>query len=1527
MWRYLISDSSDERWMEGGSRCPADVTSWRAGNEKRQKKQMQMEDRRVEERRGGAVAVLHEWDQSGGSAVSRLLPSKQTEAQLFDEDTMAMFENCVVVLELKNLPYKEREFCKSLFLENGAKISLVVNKQCSMVVASDVNNLSSSRLRSIQKYKIPVVDMNYVYGCTGTGVRQPVELFMLEIPPSGFSPARLRPPTQREFPPASPTEENPQSGNVLEKFRIYAETDFSLPRFPDHFEVAKYTIFERNNSWCVLELQSVRVNKSRRYRVVKYCMDLAEAKKAAVKDQLVFPSTSEDALDVYKALRESIEMSGLEIRPSMPPQIQHLGSAALQQLLLEEKLNTASVSQEVGAFVELLWTEALGCLANVLLVPINKLSLNDVTRAEGLLLQAQKKRKDADPLEAAALLKEVYDLLPHREPRPPEPSASFLSQKLDLCQLIRDVLNVSEMTLWSSTPSSVGKYRALRCSVEVVPPSSSEFQDVARLLQHSSLQIHQIVRVIRRAELQTFNSELSNTRALLHSSNPNNFVGILSRGLLLPRVGVELHGIQRTDVGNLGSGIYFSDSLSTSLKYSKPSETDGSRMLLVCDVALGNCKDFLQKDPTLTHAPLGYHSVHGVRHTGGNHSDFEDDEYVVYSPDQVKLKYVVRFSVDGEQLKEFRPAVDTSITELEQQTQELEPDEEQTEEVKNPRDDLKPGLQESSGLMLPLESIHVRCKLIDLLSQVIVFQKYTNLSPVPIEAKYVFPLDNSATVCGFEAFINGKHVVGQVKEKEMARREYKQAVEKGHGAYLMDQDAPDVFTISVGNLPPGASVLIKITYVSELVVSGGRINFSLPGSLAPWQVSDGLKQITQVSVEKVCVTDESQASREFSLEMSVEMPNEILYLKSYTHRIKTKRTDCKAVISVVPGQPLYPEGFELSIGFSNIHLPRMWVENHPDKDSQACMLVFYPDFEAKSDSAAEEVILLLDTSESMRGESLRSAQRIALKLLHHLSHSFRLNVILFGSDHKEAFLKAQPVSEVCQDAESFIKSCSLVGGSTELWRPLRALSLLPPSCGVRNLLLLSDGHIQNPELTLQLIRDGAPQSRLFTCGFSSTANRHMLRALAQVGGGAYEFFDAKAKHNWEEKMLRQVGRIRSPGCSSVSVKWQQFSSMAPPPVQAPMQLNALFNDCHTLVYGFVPHCTQATLFGNLCGQELKTLVSTSELQKTRGTFLHKLTARAIIRDYEDGNLDSSEAEHEGKKEELKSFIIELSKEYSILSQFTSFVAIEERDSQQPESGFTDIPKLIAEEDVDFLPYVDWTFYPPKNQDFSALMNEAEYYMKKPPQSPVEDSLPTLPKAAVSNSIQPGAAGVWLKASTPRSARGARRRGSCRSRRSHLDSPPLPPPPPPLISPADAPAYAPTAPGAMLYGATKSLSQPYELIAGAVSPMEFSASRVELSAPQLEGTFELFSSSSKSLRIGAPPPPQSLPAGGSAYPPVATEAIMFEESPDECLISSVITPCAMEEESEFVQPLASRDISEVSLSFFFLFLSFLLFYCL
>lgn len=122
--------------------------------------------------------------------------------------------------------------------------------------------------------------------------------------------------------------------------------------------------------------------------------------------------------------------------------------------------------------------------------------------------------------------------------------------------------------------------------------------------------------------------------------------------------------------------------------------------------------------------------------------------------------------------------------------------------VPNPMDKVKAGLQ-ADGVDVPLEGVHIRAQLIDLAAKVVVLQAYTNKSSIPIEAKYVFPLDDMAAVCGFEAFINGKHIVGQVKEKEQAHREYKEAISKGHGAYLMDEETPvsecaDILVFKVG---------------------------------------------------------------------------------------------------------------------------------------------------------------------------------------------------------------------------------------------------------------------------------------------------------------------------------------------------------------------------------------------------------------------------------------------------------------------------------------------------------------------------------------------------------------------------------------------------------------------------------------------------------------------------------------------------------------------------------------------------------
>lgn len=39
---------------------------------------------------------------------------------------------------------------------------------------------------------------------------------------------------------------------------------------------------------------------------------------------------------------------------------------------------------------------------------------------------------------------------------------------------------------------------------------------------------------------------------------------------------------------------------------------------------------------------------------------------------------------------------------------------------------------------------------------------------------------------------------------------------------------------------------------------------------------------------------------------------------------------------------------------------------------------------------------------------------------------------------------------------------------------------------------------------------------------SSVANRHLLKAIARVGAGSFEFYDSKFKSKWEEKVSSMV---------------------------------------------------------------------------------------------------------------------------------------------------------------------------------------------------------------------------------------------------------------------------------------------------------------------------------------------------------------------------------------------------------------------
>ena len=108
-----------------------------------------------------------------------------------------------------------------------------------------------------------------------------------------------------------------------------------------------------------------------------------------------------------------------------------------------------------------------------------------------------------------------------------------------------------------------------------------------------------------------FTEEIGNQRLLFHGSRIQNWVGILSRGILLPKIVVSM-GVNRTDAGWLGHGIYFGDAACTSVFYTTPGKKK-TRLMAIARVALGKMKDYTKITYGLTAPPEGYDSCHGVR--------------------------------------------------------------------------------------------------------------------------------------------------------------------------------------------------------------------------------------------------------------------------------------------------------------------------------------------------------------------------------------------------------------------------------------------------------------------------------------------------------------------------------------------------------------------------------------------------------------------------------------------------------------------------------------------------------------------------------------------------------------------------------------------------------------------------------------------------------------------------------------------------------------------------------------------------
>ena len=134
---------------------------------------------------------------------------------------------------------------------------------------------------------------------------------------------------------------------------------------------------------------------------------------------------------------------------------------------------------------------------------------------------------------------------------------------------------------------------------------------------------------------------------------------------------------------------------------------------------------------------------------------------------------------------------------------------------------------------VPLQDVKINAKIVDFVSEITVTQSFVNVENNPIEVVYMFPIEEEASVIAFEADIDHRTIVTEIREKEKARDEYNEAIQNNKTAVLLEETQPDIFQIKLGQLKAGAGAVIKIKYLSELPVEDDKIKLTIPTTIAP----------------------------------------------------------------------------------------------------------------------------------------------------------------------------------------------------------------------------------------------------------------------------------------------------------------------------------------------------------------------------------------------------------------------------------------------------------------------------------------------------------------------------------------------------------------------------------------------------------------------------------------------------------------------------------------------------------------------
>lgn len=462
-------------------------------------------------------------------------------------------------------------------------------------------------------------------------------------------------------------------------------------------------------------------------------------------------------------------------------------------------------------------------------------------------------------------------------------------------------------------------------------------------------------------------------------------------------------------------------------------------------------------------------------------------------------------------------------------------------------------------LLLPLASSDFNVSIDGDLANVTLVQTFENPTKSPLNANYLFPLNETAAVHALTMEVGDEVIEAQIRRREQAREEFEQAQREGRAAALLTQHRPNMFTQQVANLMPGERVRITLRYAQSVPRVDGFYELVLPLVVGP-----RYNPPAKTPVRRVSDSGEERASIEpgwrigpppvypqgvFGLTLPSDIEPErvsvavdlqsaipIASVASATHALDIAGAGGRRQIALSKGRVVDNRDFVLRYQLAGGAVQAGALTHVDERGGFFSLVIEPPATPTDSQIAPRELVFVLDTSGSMSGEPVEASKAFMLRSLESMRPGDYFRIIQFGSTPSEFAAGPVPATrENLQRAQRFTRSLS-AGGGTEVIPAIQQAFEVPQQPGtLRIVVFLSDGYIGNEVEVLNDLTRRLGSARVYAFGVGSSVNRYLLSEMARRGRGFARYIDPTETSFEAARDL--AARLEAPVLTDVTIDW------------------------------------------------------------------------------------------------------------------------------------------------------------------------------------------------------------------------------------------------------------------------------------------------------------------------------------------------------------------------------------------------------